>query len=217
MYRKGNRTRRGNRSQRFLNYTKGAANVASTAATALKIATTVAGLINVEFKRHDTALGAGVSNSGTVLPLTQIGGGSTEITREGDQCKLMSLQMRMMSVPHASGDDTLLRVIIFKDTKNTGTNPVVTDVLQSTTMADFKAFDNKNRFVFLYDKVFGFGGTIDSPRFVKYFKKIPLHLHYTSTAAADTIGCHLYALFISNESTNTPTVTCKFRCRYIDN
>lgn len=177
--------------------------------------------LNVEYKSHQAASFNTVSTTHAIHHLTGVSQGDTAITRDGDQCKLKSIQFNCVIVPNASATQTILRHIIFVDTMQDGTAPTAAEVLGDTaatqTLVSMKNMDNKNRFVILVDRIQACHGTTDTPVHWRWFKKFNTRLHFTGNGSTDTIGTHYYYMVVSNETTNTPTVYFRSMIRFLDN
>lgn len=215
-YRRRKQPQPGNGYRRFYNTTRGIANVASTAATALKIATTVAGLINVEFKHVDLASSLNPSNSGAILSLSQVAQGDGVQNRDGNQIEVKSLRSKFTLERHASATGTWVRMIYFIDNQPTsGSVPSVTDVLTTADPSSLPHFDNRRRFTILADRTFNLHENLVAHG--DYYKRLNMKHTFDGTASNTLVDNALYLLYLSNEATNTPTLLIKHRVRFIDN
>lgn len=186
---------------------------------ALGMVADLASKLNVEYKYHDASVTGYITyGSPTILCLTGIDQGDTETTRDGNQCKMVSLSCRWTITPNAASDKTVVRAIIVMDTETqSGATFGITDLLDTGTGTSFPNYDNRRRFKILWDKLFVTGGNADIPKAGKYYMKRTLTLNYDGSSYTNTVNNHLYLVLISNEDTNTPAVTWKNRIRFLDN
>ena len=146
--------KRMSRSQRYLNYAKVGATVASTAFTALKVAQGLAAIINTEFKHYDVEFAAGVSNTGSVSIISNMAGGTTSVTRTGNVILPKGLSVKMQFDIHASATvDSVIRIMIIKDSQQDGTAPTIAQILDTVAPLAHMNLDNQPRFRILKDKI----------------------------------------------------------------
>ncbi len=201
-------------------FLKNAGSAASIALKALSIALAVKRLINVERKFHDVSISAGISNTGTFTNLSNIATGDTNITRNGNSIKAVSLQARWTLTINAAATETVVRAIWFRDNEQDGVDPTQVELLGAS--ADIRSLLDLNsfgRFTILKDQIISLsenGKTVFSG---KFYLKMNNHVRYSSTAAADASNRKgaLYLFLLSNEATNQPTYICRPRLRFIDN
>jgi hypothetical protein len=116
----------------------------------------------------------------------------------------------------------VVRVIVFRDLDGYGTAPGGSDLLQNTGSAiaplSPKTYLNTDRFSILYDRL----ETIDNtgPKTLCDMITMPHegHVKYlgtTASASANGKGS-VYILFVSDESTNTPTFAYQARVYFTD-
>lgn len=212
-------SRRNRTTQNYYSRNYSLLNVNAKANMALKGVKDIESRMNVEYKYSDSALNASLSTTSVVLPLTEIPDGPLPTERNGDQCKMVSLEGKILITPDVGSDDTNVRLLIVKDTLHTGTDPVMLDVLDEETSFAMRNMDNKNRFIILLDRIMFTGGNTDVARYVKFYKKVTLKLHYDRPTQTDKLGCHLFFMAVSNEAPEgvEPTVNARFRTRFLDN
>lgn len=187
-----------------------------TAQKALTLATTVANLINVEFKNFDLETTPTPSTTATVLHLSPIPQGDSRLTRDGEQVKLKSLYIKARVSQHASATDTVCRFAVVMDTEGQGAVPTAAEIYKSTVdIVSHTEIDNKSRFIVLWDKVFTLGDRIS--KYFEYYKKLNHECSWESTTGANPGKNNLYFVHMSTEATNTPTLYFKSRIRYLDN
>ncbi len=218
--------------------------VASTARTALSIASSLASLINTEFKFVDSQTSAAaVATPATTLFIHNFFAmqqGSDEQNRIGNSILPKGLSVRLeFSGNPSGGTDQDVRYLILIDRDQNGTPPLITEVLQISTQQDsFLNMDNRKRFRVLADVKLKLGNastTTQYPRtkhrehYFKFNKKVNpkyarskrkwYHILYSNTTAADASmdNGQIYIMAWSNEVTNSPTCRITARGRYIDN
>lgn len=190
--------------------------VASLASKAWAGVKMLKGLINVEKKFFDTSNSASISNSGIIYPLSQIAVGDTYNTREGNSIKAVSDLIRLSANLNTSAEATYLRLLIFLDTENQGSNPGVTDVLESANYLSPLNHVNGARFTVLKDRMLVLDKTINARMFHE-FMKCAFHVRWSGSNGTDTKENHMYLLLITDQATNTPVVSWNNRLRFIDN
>lgn len=174
--------------------------------------------LNTEYKYHDVNYDGAMTQARVIEELTQIPQGDTEITRDGDQCKMVSIEIKYLVIPDAEALETIGRIIIFKDTMNQGPSPVVGDILKEANVVSFRNLDNRVRFVWAKDIIINTDGLNNRPGYRKWFSKnVVTKLHYDGTAGTDTVGTHWYALFLRTEGVNEPSINFRCRIRFLDN
>lgn len=178
-------------------------------------------LINVEKKFFDVSYGnTGVSSTGAVIPLSQIAQGDSYNTRDGNSVLCQSLQWRAELTANSTSAINVIRMLIFSDNENRSATPAVSDVLEDLTAPVISPLLHivGTRFNVLCDKCFTLSNTGNSWKtMVKKFLRHNEHMKYISGTATDTREGNLYALFISDAGTNTPTIHFYSRIRYTDN
>lgn len=180
------------------------------------------GLVNSEMLHLDTNFSAAsVLGSGAVSHLTAIAQGDTSAGRTGNSLLLRSLSYRFkLEINSSVTSNTTVTMIIFQDTQQVGdTSPAATDVLAQANTYSLLSTLTAGRFKILKRKSYlltpASGGrpAIEQKGFMKLYS----HVRYNGTASTDIQKNGLYVLFISSESTNTPTVNGTFRIGYHDN
>ncbi len=217
--------------------------VASTARTALSIATSLAALINTEFKFIDhTIAAAAIATPATTLfihGLAQNAQGTDEQLRIGNSILPKSLMIKLRFSGNTSGGVSQeIRYMIIIDRDQDGTPPTIVNLLQLTTLVDSPInMDNRKRFRILFDgklDVGNGGATANMVReknrshYFRFNKPQRTHMHkrkkwyhilYSNTSAANASmdNGQIYILAWSNEVTNSPTCRSFSRLRFIDN
>lgn len=200
------------------------------AVSAWRSAKYIKSLINVERKFFDSpgVAPSNVTDTPTIINLSNIAQGNDYNNREGNSILCQSLQWRIQLATNVTSQAQSVRIIIFRDNDQRGTDPAVTDLLESTVsgygmiVSPLLHYVNK-RFSVLSDKVYTLSSNGDTfHRSIKKFMKFPpgTHIKYQSTAGADASNWEgaLYALFVTDQTTaNFPTISYYFRLRFTDN
>jgi hypothetical protein len=208
--------------KRVANTASNLATIGATAYKAYKVATMVAGLINVEKKFYDTALtvtSTAFNSSGSVGVYTTMAQGSDYNQRNGNSIKPSSFMSNII-IRNTSTSVTSGRMIIFRDMENRQANAAVTDVLETATTESPLNHLNGHRFKILKDLHF----TLDQyhpVKYVKYFHKFKkAHIRYVGTGSgvANADEGNIFILFISDQGTGgAPSASLYTRLRFIDN
>lgn len=174
--------------------------------------------LNPEYKFLDSTPAITPGTGGLITNISAIALGDTANDRNGSSIKVTSHLLRGTLTKAAAATATKVRVIIFADTSSNGALPVVADVLQTSNQDSPLNKVNGSRFTILFDKSYVLSN--DTPmRQFKHFKKMQHHIHYLNgTSATSAMGQGpIYMLTISNEASNTPTVSVNSRMRFLDN
>jgi len=190
-----------------------------------RLATKVAGMVNVEYKVNETF---GNVSPGSITPTIQlmngIATGDDYTNRDGRQVRIKSLQthIRFLINPASTTGIAMFRWMLFIDKQPDVGVPLLPDVLDVTTAASIDAFrnlNNRKRFVILKDKrgVIALGP--GSERVQDYYKKMDLKTVYDGTGATDASidGGALYLMVWTDQSANIPSCVYATRVRFIDN
>lgn len=182
----------------------------------------------MEHKFFDSNTSAvGVPLTAILFQISVIPQGDTDITRDGDQLMLTSIDVRGMV--NVADTTNLVRLIFFQwrpnsnpaltDILNTGVNGIVPDVYSMYN------HDQKGQFKVLYDKTFklaGFGtsaspsGAVSQEIFkLTLAKKLIKKLQYINGTTAGMNQVWYLAISDSTVSSD-PTLTMKVRFNFID-
>lgn len=190
--------------------------VANTAHTALRLATSIAGLINVEFKGKDISnTGLSPDTTGAIILVSQIAQGDGDHERDGMQVKLKSIQAVVQATKHASATTTFLRCGFVMDTQ-VGGGTAITDLFGSSpNIRSFVNFDQRKRWIILKNWDIELGDRTMAT--VRWHKNQDLELQFNDTGASAIQNHAIYFYHISSEATNTPSLHVNVRLRYLDN
>ena len=179
-------------------------------------------LVNVEHKfvtQEDITPVA--SSTGSVTLLNGVARGDTAESRDGASIRftrfLGNFQLKMSS----SGYNTWTRVILFVYHENNASAKVLGNILQTSDTKAMLQEDNESKFTVLKDRTFA--QTVTASQTAAWTWDVPLNFHSTYTVGASTGAATdlqtgaLYLLVLSNEATNTPTLSLTCRSTFIDN
>lgn len=188
------------------------------AVKALNIASGLYGIINSELKHYDeTNSLTPDSSSGTITAIVRgMAQGTTNNTFDGNSILLKKIGLNFSMQMHASATSTRLRIMLIKDTRPQSSLPAITDILSSNTINAFLNIDDQlNRFRVLRDKRVILN--TNNPEKVLMVNRAFKRCHVKFTDAQVPVLNDFYVVLLSDESTNTPTVTVTSRLRYYDN
>lgn len=181
----------------------------------------IKGLINSERMYKDLNLFNNISTSGSVFPLTDISMGDGTAQRTGNSILVRSLSYRYsVEINSSVTNNTRVLMLLVQDTQQIAdTTPTITDVLDSSTPESLLSRTNAGRFKVLKRKSFHLtppsGG--DPLKEHSGYLNLYSHVRYNGTTATDIQKGGYYLMFLSSETTNTPTVRGNFRLGYHDN
>lgn len=202
-------------SKAFRNISGGLRDVAKTASTALSVATTIAGLINVEFKYWDVTSNLSPSTTGAVIHLNAIAQGDGVSNRDGVEVKNKSLELKWSAEQHASATTTIVRFLVVIDVDPNATTPSIGQIIDGTNILSFRNLDYRKKFVILKDWTIHLGDKTTMSG--QWYKKLNMQSIWSSTAGNTIQSNGLYLVHLSNEATNYPTLDVRTRIRYLDN
>ncbi len=188
---------------------------------ALKGVVYLKNLINIETKYYDNVGSTAVSSTGTVTQITTIPQGLTANDRVGNSIKLQTITLAYSITIHASATTTLWRVILARDNDLTTVFPTFAKLLATTTAGyahlspyTYNAIQGQ-RFGIISDV----SGVLDANTKTQCERVHTTHnghIKYTGPATTDAAEGNLFLFVISNEPTNTPTITYVSRVAFTD-
>ncbi len=163
------------------------------------------GLVNSEKKFHNLEItSTSFDSGGTIVPLTSIAQGDTELTRDGISVFVRSLQLRgVILMDTASPSVTVRCMIVIDKSTNPGT-PVAADVLQtiSSAQAPFSPInnDNKTRFQVLYSTLATLSDTNNNALPIKFYRELRHHVKYNGATATAHAKGQLLLVLVSDHA-----------------
>lgn len=220
--RKPGRKRRGFITRVGQGLTRGIRGAFPIAKQALSIASGIKSLMNVEVKVNDATISTTPDNAtGSVSYCSAIGQGNDYTDRQGRSVKGVYVHWQLLLTLNGIATATSIRLILARDIQQQGTAPTIGDILQQVqTTGAIKLSAARGRWDILMDKrcVLTANG-YNRKCFYSGFRKYPFHIEYkgTTSGASDAGMNALYLFALSDETTNTPSVTGIVRLRYVDN
>lgn len=178
-------------------------------------------VINVEKKYSDLNATIAPSTTPTLVLLNGLQLGDTSTTREGQTIKMFSVQLKLVGTINSAATTTNVRVIIFRDKQPNGAAPTAANILANSTGINSPLnITYGRRFLVYCDKqrTLSINGTEGMKMWI--YKRLKFHTQYTTGNVGDITDIStnsLYALIMSDQATNTPSVAYYFRIRWIDN
>lgn len=186
--------------------------ISDIASSAWKGVKLLSNFINSETHCLHTTFSGNISNTSTLTHLSAVAQGDGTNQRTGNSILLRSFEIRLSSEINTSATVSKLRHIIFMDNRQVAdTAPTEAEVIQSAgNPYSPRRLDNMNRFIILVDN-FQVLSTNDNQAF-KIEKHINLegrnlHITFNGSSGTDINQKGLYMLSLSNEATNTPSMT----------
>lgn len=184
-----------------------------------------------ELKFLDISAGpTNITDSLTLVPITGMAQGMTNITRIGNVVQGRSIRVKYWIRQVAQIYTQWVRIMLVQDLNSDGNIPNATDILisddlKSLTQMDFK---NKHRFNIIKDKYYRLGDFNDAGGNDQMYDDIFYRMgrgtnipedevHFDGTAANNYSWGNLWLLFIGEQpTTNYPTIEYETRFRYVD-
>lgn len=181
-------------------------------------------LVNVEVKNFDVQqTQIAVTVTPVIIQLSNIPQGDTTITRDGAQCKILSMEFNVFITRDASATGTAIRLLLICDKQTNQAIYTTGDVLEDITGQDSIVsplnLDNKFRFNIIWDSVINVSEGSSSQKTVRkvfHMNKI-LRFDASTPSIADLTSNSLSLLQVSNEGANPPLITMFSRLRFVDN
>ncbi len=199
--------------------------VASDASKALTIARGIKRILNVEVKNFDVkSTSLAITDTASIIQLSNIPQGDGTTERDGNQCKMVGLQLSYHLQQNASATiPTFVRVILIIDKQTNGaiftSGTFLADVSTQDNIVSPRNLNTQKRFTVLQDlvHVLNTGGP-DGVIRRKYFSKEVLLRYSASTPSiADLTQSSLALLVVASSVTNDPSFTLNSRLRFVDN
>jgi len=178
----------------------------------------LSGLVNAELHLTEDELNAtSISSTGSVTNLVDIGQNDTASGRTGNSIFMRQVHAKGCLTIHPSATTTFVRCMwVIDNQQASDTAPSITSILQNSTVESFLSANNLGRFTVLADRVYQLSQ--DKPMaFIKYSRIMRHHIRYNGTSSNDIQKGGLYLVLVSNEPTNTPTLSMVNRLRWYDN
>lgn len=154
--------------------------------------------------------------------ISQIAGGSTAITRAGNQILNRSLLARWVIVNKSTNTAPIYwRVVIGIDWESTGTTPTGAQVFQDATniLSPLNLTTTRERFTILRDKLFHTGqlGVQDYTKTMTQYIKLKHNTAFSGTGSTDLLrGAVWYFIMCSAGAATAGNYSTWFRLRFTD-
>lgn len=179
-------------------------------------------MINVETHTVDVSHnGTTVDYNGNLQLLNPVAQGDTRVNRQGKSIKGKSLSGRGV-ITIGGGTNNTVRLMIIQDTMNLGTDPTMTDVLETigSTAAPFSNINQlaNGRFKILWSRTLNINAVSTYSQVFKYYLPLSSHQYYDGAASTNNQKNSLYLCTISDVvTTNLPIITSYNRYSFYDN
>jgi len=180
-------------------------------------------LPNIEEKFFDVVAFSSttITTTPTIANLSNIAQGNDWNNRNGNSIRLRHIRWDFMLYPNATAVLNSVRIIVFRDMMQRGTDPAAAELLESTTavvnlVSPYLHYDY-DRFQVLYDDVVSTGvGTV--PCHKRMILGVDDHVLYQNTTGADASNWQgaCYALAVGEQGTNGPQLTAYARLSFTD-
>lgn len=179
-------------------------------------------LINVERKFSDVT-STGTSVNATRILLNGLSTGDSTNQRNGQSIKVTQIYCQLKFNLNASATDTTIRYMLILDRDPRGVIYNISDLLQDYTnypiTSPLNLDSNVRRYTVLMDRRLKLN--TNYPETIRRINvKRPIHVRYDpddTGTITDIAYNSIYLMFLSDESTNYPTVQYYCRIRFIDN
>lgn len=178
----------------------------------------IKGLVNSEMLTATYTANIGPSSTGTILSLNQLGQGDGNGQRTGLSVFMRRINAHFTVVNNSTAGQVFHRWILFIDNQQIGdTAPAVTDVLETSDVRSSLNPNTSGRFTILKNWEFYTSQLSSDCKNVKYFKDLRHHIRFNGVNTGDVQRGGIYMIFLSNQPTNTPTVSYNIKTSYHDN
>lgn len=140
------------------------------------------------------------ATAGTIITLSNIATGSTDITRIGEKIHAERLLINIHDADYATAQ--AVRVIVFVDKQQHGTDPAVTDLLNTANTISLTNRSNFERFTILRDITYPKSNDTGVVQNKRFNIRLNRNIHYigdTSTEPSNGAGS-IYMLVISYQA-----------------
>lgn len=183
----------------------------------------VKGIINSEVHLHDQNVVIATTSTdytGSFNSLSLIQQGDTNAERVGMSILAKSLLIKYVCNMNASSVGTNLRLMVVMDKSDSNTAPTTADLLSQVTstvapISPLRKFALQ-RYRVLADKCVLLTGTNDF-KHGSIYVPVNKHLKYDGPENTKSTFNQLYLVVVSNEATNSPSLTATSRLSYYDN
>lgn len=175
-------------------------------------------LVNSEVYKFDSTANPEADSTGSITHLTPIAQGDDDGNRTGNSILAKYLWLQLLVTMGGSATDTTYRVIVFIDRQQiSDTTPAIGDVLEATALTAPLNNLTVGRFTILYDRVHNVCTSSIRTRQHRLYFRLQKHIRYNGAAGSDIQRNGVFLMIFSNEPTNDPAATMRWRIGYYDN
>lgn len=179
------------------------------------------GLVNVERKLYSLQLSDAITNAAAIIhPISNVSAGDDINTRNGNSILAKTLQIRStFTYPHVGAGFTgaYVRFLVVKDTMQTGSDPQVTEILQSGTYLAPILDDAVSRFQVVIDEIIPLSPSGENTIQRKYFRNLNFHIKYFGTSSNSEYKNNMFLLLLTNSASQSVLVENYVRLSFYDN
>jgi len=164
-----------------------------------------------------------VTQANSPTNLTLVPEGDSDVTRDGQQIQLKSLQWRIQAKANGvSPNAAFVRMVIFRWSESSANPPVAGSVVINTANAInpsnmLNLTTTKGLYQVLHDKIFRIAADFGDPnsrQMFKGFMKLTGKVTYSGAAGINFNRGSIHVRFMSDLASNGPDVRGNFRLRY---
>lgn len=175
------------------------------------------GLVNSELHKHDQGTSINPVNTGTVVHLTNIPVGDSEITRTGNSIYVRSVAINFeLKYNTSSASQAVVIWLVCDEQQVADTVPTFADIFTSTDVNALLNISTVGRYSIL--KKIKLIVNVDEPIVLsKMFLRMRKHVRYNGGNAGDIQKCGLYLVVTSDATAVLPTLRYYSRVSFHDN
>lgn len=175
---------------------------------------------NAEFKRIEYGqVDQAPTSTPVITNLFALTQGTTATTRIGDHIKATDFTLKgTIRASTGMSETSAFRLMLVQQKHNEAdANPVIGDILQSTTTYSFRSIPKSKNFKILFDKTY----TVNSNKpyrdlFIRWKGQLPIKYN-ADVSTTKPVGNGLFLIWFTNQTTNLPVLDYYYRGHYIDN
>lgn len=173
-------------------------------------------LAGIEVKYHDLQpiSQTPTSTTGVVLNISDLDEGDTVLTRSGEKVHAKRVWFKGEITIHASASKTKVRCMVIRQKNNQV--PAINGILQSGTINAPHSHQYRKLTAVLMDRTYVLNSVSNPMIQFNYNLKVDKNIAYSGAAGTDLADGSIYLVLISNEATNTPTVSGYSRLSFTD-
>lgn len=177
-------------------------------------------VINVEKKYVDSSVSVAPDTTGGVQLLNGMTLGDTGTTRDGQSVKFIQITYKGALTINSSATYTFVRLGFFLDRQPNAGTTTINNVYNAVTPNALRVIGTGYRYKVIKDMQFALSSQNKQNVYFEKTIKLRFHTRYNTNNAgtvADIITNALYCFYLSDQATNTPTLSMQVRLRFIDN